>query len=67
MTCEEEPREREVSEAGLKAVNREGPTGPPNNTKEAPQLFGGNTSPYETHCLLPEETVSFKCNYNLPI
>lgn len=44
MTCEEEPREWEVSETGVKALNRAGATGPPNNTKEAPQLFGGKTS-----------------------
>lgn len=28
MTCEEEPREREVSETGVKALNRAGATGP---------------------------------------
>lgn len=44
MTCEEEPREWEVSETGVKALNRAGATGPPNNTKEAPQLFIANTS-----------------------
>ena len=33
-----------MSETGVKALNRAGATGPPNNTKEAPQLFGGKTS-----------------------
>lgn len=36
-----------MSETGVKALNRAGATGPPNNTKEAPQLFGGNTSLHE--------------------
>lgn len=37
-----------MSDTGLKTVNREGPTGPPNNTKEALQLFGENTSFHQT-------------------
>lgn len=30
-----------MSETGVKALNREGTTGPPNGTKGAPRLFGG--------------------------
>lgn len=36
-----------MSETGVKALNRAGATGPPNNTKEAPQLFGSNTNLHE--------------------
>lgn len=46
-----------MSETGVKALNRVGATGPPNNTKEAPQLFGGNTSLREAlSSLLSSET-----------
>lgn len=34
-----------MSEAGVKALNGAGATGPPNNTKEAPQLFGRQHKP----------------------